>query len=187
METEQPGKIKNQNGDPTANVQNIVAEAVNRIDDIREVEVRRIDDRIDANDDKYQIQFNAAKEAISTALIAQEKAVEAALQGTKEAINKADATTDKRFDLLSEKIDGIAETISKKSGESVAYVTHNDLTIALDKLQTSIEITLRPVVTFMNAQQGQQKGIGTSWGALLGAVGLISTIIGIFLIISRFL
>lgn len=182
---EQPGQIRNQNGDPTANVQNIVAEAVNRIDDLRNAEVKRIDEKIYAGDVKYQIQFNAAKEAVGIALIAQEKAVAAALEGTREAINKADATTDKRFDLLSEKIDGIGETISKNTGAQGIYVTHTDLSVAMDKLQTNIEATLRPVVTFMNSQTGRDKGISSSWGVALGGVGFIATIIATFLALSR--
>lgn len=171
--------------DPTANVQNIVSNAIKRIDDLRISEVKRIDEKINNNDIKYEIQFADAKEAVNTAFIAQEKAISAALIGTKEAINKSDATTDKRFDLLSEKIDGVVEVISKSTGERGVYVTHIDLSVAMDKLQANIEGTLRPVVTFMNSQTGRDKGIGSSWGVLLGSVGFIATLITVFLAISK--
>ena len=177
-------KLQTSNGkDPTFNVRELVNLEIGRIDDLRAVEVKRIDEKIDASDEKYQIQFNAAKEAVSIALIAQEKAVAAALDGTREAINKADATTDKRFDLLSEKIDGIAETISKNTGAQGIYVAHNDLTIALDKLQTNIEATLRPVVNFMNSTTGKSQGAGLtiSYAVLtVGAIGMILGIISFF-------
>src|ERR1035437_2951068 len=137
--------------DPSINVKTMIAESIERLDDLRKVEIRRIDERIDASDDKYQVQFNSAKDAVSIALIAQEKAVAAALEGTKEAINKADVTTDKRFDLLSEKIDGIGESISKSAGAQGIYVTHSDLSTEMEKLRNSFETMLLPVVAFMNA------------------------------------
>lgn len=170
--------------DPTQNVRELIGLEVQRLNDLRDAEVKRVDEKITSSDSRNQIQFIAAKESVGIALIAQEKAVAAALEGTKEAIIKADATTDKRFDLLSEKIDGVTEAISKSSGSQGIYVTHTDLTIALDKLQTSIEITLRPVVAFMNSQEGRDRGISSSWGVLLGAVGFISAIIAIM---SRFI
>ena len=171
--------------DPTVNVKNIVNEAVARLDDLRTIEVKRIDEKIDLGDDKYQIQFNAAREALGIALVAQEKAVAAALEGTKEAIVKNDANTDKRFDLLSEKIDGIGETISKSAGAQGIYVTHSDLSIEMEKLRNSFEDMLRPVVTFMNSQTGQQKGISASWGVLLAGLGAVATIIAIFFALSK--
>lgn len=143
----------------------------------------RINDTVSAADQRFDGQQLALKDA----LISQEKAVAAALEGTKEAINKADVATDKRFDLLSEKIDGAVLTISKSLGQSGLYVTQSDLNIVVDKIQTNFEIALRPVLAFMNSSQGQQKGISASWGAIIGIVGLIATILGIFAVISRFL
>jgi hypothetical protein len=180
-----PEKIQTANPpDPTINVRELIDEATGRVDDLRAVEVRRLDEKISASDDKYQIQFNAAKEAVGIALIAQEKEVASALEGTREAISKADATTDKRFDLLSEKIDGVMEIISKSTGAQGIYVTHSDLDIAMDRLQASIEATLRPVVTFMNNSQGQQRGVSSSWGVLIAVIGATSAIVAV---LSRFL
>lgn len=146
-------------------------------------EMKRLDEKFKDSDVKYQIQFSAAKEALGIALIAQEKAVAAALDATKEAIGKADIATSKQFDLLSEKIDGVNDTLNKNTGAQGIYVTHTDLTIALDKLQTSIEASLRPVVTFMNSQTGSQKGAANLWGYIIGAIGVISAILAI---VSRF-
>ena len=154
---------------------------------LRDAETKRIDEKfIDVNDKfaavdvKYQIQFNAAEKAVGIASTAQEKLVAQALDGTKEAINKADVATDKRFSLLSEKIDGVVETISKNTGAQGIYVTHTDLNIAMEKLTLSIEATLRPVVAFMNSQTGQQKGVGLSWGLLINIVSLCGVLVAIF-------
>jgi len=170
--------------DPTVNVKDIVETATKRQDDLRNAESKRLDEKIEASDDKYQIQFNGAKEAVGIALIAQEKAVAAALDGTREAINKAEATTDKRFDLLSEKIDGIGDVINKSTGAQGIYVTHDDLNIAIDKLQTNIQATLQPVVAFMNSQTGKGEGSQGSWMYLVQGIGIISALVMIFLALS---
>ena len=195
--------------DPTFNVRELVSLEVSRIDDLRDAEIKRVDEKFKDNDTKSQIQFLAAKDALGIALIAQEKAVAAALEGTKEAINKADITTDKRFDLLSEKIDAIANTMSKNTGAQGIYVTHDDLTTSIEKLQDYMEHTLQPVVAFMNSQQGKQgifdpqitllisemkatresaangagqkQGIGSSWLVVVGAVGLIGAIAAVIM------
>lgn len=144
-----------------------------------------IDDKFKDVDIKYQIQFNAAKEALGIALIAQEKAVAAALDSTKEAIGKAEIATDKRFDLLSEKIDGVNETLNKNAGAQGIYVTHTDLSTEMEKLRNSFEAMLHPVVTFMNNAQGQQKGAGTSWQTMVTIIAVGATLISIFFAISK--
>lgn len=193
--------------DPTLNVKESINQEVSRIDDLRKAEVKRIDDNIDnleeksgtislkdyfdlkitLTDTKVQSQFTSAKEAVAIASTAQEKAMVAAQVGTKEALDKADTNNDKRFDAISQKIDTVTETISRNTGAQGIYVTHSDLSIEMEKLRISFESMLTPVKTFMDNQQGQQKGISGSWGVLLGGVGFISTIIGIFMIMSRFL
>ena len=162
--------------DPTFNVRELVEVSIKRLDDLAEARAKQLDDKIHDKDIQYQLQFNSAKEAVSIALIAQEKAVAAALEGTKEAINKADINTDKRFSLLSEKIDGITSSMSKSSGERGIYVTHTDLNIAMDKLQSSIEATLRPVVTFMNSQTGSKTGMADLAGWIFGGLTLLLAI-----------
>lgn len=169
--------------DPSVNVRELVEAAMRRLDDLADVREKHIHDKIKDKDVQYQFQFTAAEKAIGIALIAQEKQVAAALEGTKEAINKADINTDKRFSLLSEKIDGITMTMNKSTGERGIYVTHTDLNIAMDKLQVSIEATLRPVVTFMNSYKGGEKQINNIWGYIVGAIGIVS---GIILVILRF-
>lgn len=170
--------------DPTLNVREMIKEANDRLDDLQKSEVKRIDDisdirerhfheEINNKDIQYQLQFNSAKEAVA-----------AALDGTKEAINKADLNTDKRFSLLSEKIDGITSTMNKSTGERGIYVTHETLSMEMEKLRTSFEVMLRPVVNFMQANQGGKEEVKSVWGYVVGAVGLTSTII---LLVMRFM
>lgn len=179
--------------DPTINVRSLVHEATEYLDDLQKVEVKRVDekilsldDKIDERDDKYQVQFNAAKDAVSIALIAQEKAVAAALDATKEAIGKAEIATDKRFDLLSEKIDGVNDTLNKNAGAQGIYVTHTDLSAEMEKLRTSFEGMLRPVITFMNNSTGKSAGLNAGWVYLLGGLTFISTVMAIVVTIINY-
>lgn len=208
--TENNGAVQISNPlDPTLNVRNLLEASTVRQDDLREAETKRIDEKFRDSDTKYQVQFSAAREALGIALIAQEKAVASALDSTKEAINKAEVATDKRFELLSEKIDGVSVILSKNTGATGLYVTHDDLNMALDKLQASIETTLRPVVAFMNSQTGKEgvqdpilhslvaemklsresqslntgkgQGLNAGWVYLIGGVGLLGTIVAVFM------
>lgn len=174
--------------DPSFNVREMLDVAVCRLDDLRQTEVHRIDHDIETEikrldekfkdgDTKYQIQFNAAKEALGIALIAQEKAVAAALDSTKEAIGKAEIATDKRFDLLSEKIDGVNETLNKAAGSQGIYVTHADLSVEMEKLRNSIADSLKPLTTFMNSQTGKAQGIDSSWTRMAMIIAAAATII----------
>jgi len=169
------------NIDPTFNVRELIEASIRRLDDIHNLDIERLDQKIGGKDVQYQIQFESSKEAaaqrfeaqqlaLKDALISQEKAVAAALEGTKEAIIKNDANTDKRFDLLSEKIDGVIETTSKGLGERGIYVTHADLSGEMEKLRLSFEGMLRPVVTFMNSNQGTGKGRQDMYGWIAGGV-----------------
>src|ERR1035437_902436 len=146
----------------------------------RDAEVKRLDEKIRDGDVKYQIQFNAAKEALGIALIAQEKAVAAALDAAKEATGKAEIAMAKQFDLLSEKIDGVSETLNKNTGASGLYVTHSDLSIEMDKLRTSFESMLKPVVTFMDSQTGKAQGTATNWTQLGIIAGIVIALARLF-------
>lgn len=174
--------------DPTKNVIELVDASIKRLDDLanlrekyEDAREKYIQDKIKDKDSQYQLQFASAKEAVGIALVAQEKAVAAALEGTREAINKADINTDKRFSLLSEKIDGITTTMNKSTGERGIYVTHSDLAQEMEKLRTSFEAMLRPVVTFMNSQTGRSSGIGMGWAWVLGGIGALGGITALVL------
>ena len=182
------------NIDPTLNVREMLKEATERLDDLRKSEVVRINEsirfldekfseKLKDSDAKYQIQFVASKEAVTIASTAQKELVAQALSGTKEAITKNDTTTDKRFELQSDQIRALTEIMNKSAGAQGIYVTHTDLSIEMEKLRTSFETMLRPVITFMNNSTGGKDEVKNVWGYVVGAVGLASTII---LLIMRF-
>lgn len=167
--------------DPTKNVVELVEASIKRLDDLAEAKEKYFFEKIKDRDTQYQLQFASAKEAVGIALVAQEKAVAAALEGTREAINKADINTDKRFSLLSEKIDGITTTMNKSTGEREIYVTHDDLHSEMEKLRVSFETMLRPVITFMNSAQGTGKGREDMYGWIVGGVMFLIAVASFFI------
>lgn len=188
-------EVKNQK-DPTINVRELVETSIKRLDDLATVRAnareKYVDDKFNGKDVQYQIQFAAAEKAVGIALVAQEKAVAAALEGTKEAISKADTNTDKRFSLISEKIDGITDTMNKNIGERGVYVTHTDLSQEMSKLRTDFESMLipiktmiTPIRTFMDSQGGKSEGLNMGWVYLIGAISLVGTILSIFHAVSE--
>jgi NAD-specific glutamate dehydrogenase len=196
--------------DPTVNVREMIEESSGRLDDLRKAEVRRIDDKIAEKDEKYQIQFADSKEAVVAALITTKEAITKADQANEKRFDAVNETNSKlneqqaklltrteyesNHKSLIEKIDGVESRINRTEGASNVYVTQNDLNVVVDKItelikqgQVSNQLALQPVIAFMNSQTGKSQGISSSWGVMLGAMGLIGTILGIFAVVSRFL
>lgn len=196
--------------DPTVNVREMIEESSGRLDDLRKAEVKRIDDKIAEKDEKYQIQFADSKEAVVAALITTKEAITKADQANEKRFDAVNETNSKlneqqaklltrteyesNHKSLIEKIDGVESRINRTEGASNVYVTQNDLNVVVDKItelikqgQVSNQLALQPVIAFMNSQTGKSQGISSSWGVMLGAMGLIGTILGIFAVVSRFL
>ena len=174
--------------DPTKNVRELVEASIKRLDDIHCKDVKRLDEKIDLKDVQYQLQFASAREAVGIASTAQEKLVAQALDGTRDAINKADLTTDKRFSLLSEKIDGVTTAMNKSTGERGIYVTHSDLQLFGEKIQSSFENALKPLisqVTILTAVQNSQQGTGEGrkemYGWIVGGVMFLIAVASFFI------
>lgn len=174
--------------DPTKNVIELVNSSITRLDDLRNTETKRIDEKFKDYDVKYQIQFTAAEKAIGIASTAQEKLVAQALEGTKEAISKADVATDKRFELLSEKIDAVSKVLSQNTGAQGIYVTHTDLSNSFDKFRMDIESVLKPLIskvealtTYQNTSTGKGAGLNMGWVYLLGGLTALGTIVALVL------
>jgi N-methylhydantoinase B/oxoprolinase/acetone carboxylase alpha subunit len=136
-----------------------------------------VDTRFDAIILNASQRFDAQQLALKDALLAQEKGTSLALVNTEKAIDKAAANTDKRFDELSDKISTAIDSINKSTGASAIYVTHTDLSSEMEKLRVSFEGMLRPVVTFMNSQNGKSDEGKNIWAYVVTAISLIISII----------
>lgn len=102
------------------------------------------------------------KEHFEKILAEKDKAVSTALDSQEKAILKAEAAAERRFELLNELRGGVA------TKEQID---------ALDKRVTDHQTRLDTV-------QGRDSGKEISWGKLLGAAGFISTLLGIFYVLS---
>jgi hypothetical protein len=76
-----------------------------------------------------------------------------------------------------EKANELREQINRERG---LYATQTDLTAAIREVVANI----KPLADYVSGQQGRSGGIGSSWGVLLGAVSLLSTIVVLFFVLS---
>jgi len=90
------------NPDPTKNVLDLVKEAIKRLDDLAAAETRRIDAMFSERDKRYEQKFTDLKVALDSAIAERDKSTLAALAAQKEAVNKAEASSEKRFEGVNE-------------------------------------------------------------------------------------
>jgi multidrug resistance efflux pump len=118
-------------------------------------EVDHLRDLMDERDRRYEQRYEESQKAIAAALSAADRAVQAALQAAKEAVTKAELSADKRFELLNELRSGVATT------EQID---------ALDKVVNSLKEQL-------DKTSGRGAGVSAVYGWIIGAVGLIVSIV----------
>lgn len=110
-------------------------------------------------DKRYEQKFSDTKVAVEAALIAAEKAV-----------SKAELATEKRFEGVNEfrkSLDDLSR-LQMPRAESEA-------------LNREINGKIEALITRLDKSEGKSTGISASWGFLLGGLGVVSTIIGIYL------
>lgn len=98
------------------------------------------------------------KEYFEKILEEKDKAINIALSSAKESVIKAENAAEKRFELLNELRSGVATKDQLGALEKV-----------VDDLRSS-----------RDTGTGKSSGISQSWAILLGAIGLIGTILAIF-------
>lgn len=102
------------------------------------------------------------KEHLEKILDEKDRAVSTALDSQEKAILKAEDAAERRFELLNELRGGVA---TREQFE------------ALEKRVSDHQTRLDTV-------QGRDSGKDISWGKLLGAAGFVSTLLGIFYLLS---
>lgn len=107
----------------------------------------------------------SSKVAIDAALQAFDKATAKSEAGVDTRINQLMASTDKRFDQVDKQF-------------NTAMVSRDVLIEAIRERTTSLE-------TRMAAAEGRGSGYQSSWVVLVGAIGVIATIIGLLMVLSK--
>ena len=68
-------------------------------------------------------------------------------------------------------------------GDRGAYATHADVAMVVDRMERA----LKPLVEFVNSQQGADRGISETTNKLNDNIGLIIALVGVaFLVINKF-
>jgi len=114
--------------------------------------------QLDSERDRRYAEVNIEKEK---ALKIKEEADKAALGLAREIQTYKD-----------EKANELREQINSERGH---YATKADLTAAMEKVAAE----LKPLMDYVAAERGRDRGVASSWGVLIGAVGLIVGLITI--------
>lgn len=77
-----------------------------------------------------------------------------------------------------EKANELRAQIERERGD---YPTRSELASAVDK----IEATIKPLVAYVNAQQGRSSGLNAGWAYLVAAAGLAGTLVGLVFLIAQ--
>lgn len=210
MAEDSASKIIKTDPDPTINVQNLLKEAVKRIDDLRQAETRRVDEKIEGEKEHVREVIEIREEYREKLTIAEAKRIDAIRAVDVNAVAVASERATQQATVLATQVSTSAETLRALVASSAAATATQltqiitpitDRLALLEKAQytgagkegvtdpqlAQLLIEMKATRDSLATGSGQQKGISTSWGIILGAVGFISTILGIILILSRFL
>jgi hypothetical protein len=184
----------------------IYAERYKAIEKLIDERDKQYEARFKAADTAVDSRFKASDIAVSAALAAQEKAVAAAFVASKEAIGKAE-TAQKEYNERSNEfrgqLDDQAKTLMPRPETlsmfraiedklaSVQTVLESKLTniqanakselegakLSFEKNQSTIETQIHSLREAKAQGTGKGEGVSMSWGILLGAIGLIATLL----------
>lgn len=124
--------------------------------------LRRHEQRFDAQQETMKQHFAALREALQLKNSADEKALELAREIQK---------------YKDEKANELREQINR---ERLLYASKLDLQAAVEKM----DITLAHIMKELALAQGRSSGLSSGWGILLGVIGIIATLVTIFVAIS---
>lgn len=196
--------------DPTVNVRNIVLEAVNRIDDLRVLETTRVDERL-ACERAHVREVMALRADYDEKLReAEAKRIDAIRVVDVQAVSTANDKATQQATVLATQVSTSAETlralVASSATSTAAQLTQiitpiTDRLALLEKAQytgAGKEGVTDPMMskliekidglsTSRSETTGKSQGMSASWSLLLGVMGLVGTILGIFALVSRFL
>lgn len=104
----------------------------------------------------------------------QQKAVDAALQSAEKAVAKAETASERRFEAVNE----FRATLADQAGH---FITRSEALARADNNAEKIDA----LASRLDRIEGKSTGLNAGWGILVGAAGLISTLIAIAYALSR--
>lgn len=140
----------------------------------RGMEITRIEDMI-----------NSIRSKLETAQITSEKAVAFALSATERAITKSEISSEKRFDSVNE----FRKTLSDQTSTFVprgeiesTFKNLQDKIISMDKTYGDRIADLKQ---YKDTASGQGEGKQQIWGYIIGATGVVSSLIAMIALLAK--
>jgi hypothetical protein len=196
--------------DPTRNVLDLVEASVKRLDDLRDVENRRIEEKI--ADEKTHIREILELNSLygRELTVAEAKRIDAIRVVDVNAVAVAAERSTQQATVLATQVSASAETLralvattattaatqaqqnNTQLSDRIALLEKNQYQGAgresvTDPAMVELTANVKALVAISQQNIGKGQGLSQGWVVLLGAVGLIATILGIFMILSRFI
>ncbi len=108
--------------------------------------------------------FDAQQQALTAALLAADTAVRAAQAAAEKAVAKAEAATEKRFESVNE----FRQTLSD---QTASFPSRVELQALADRVAD--------LATRLDKAEGRNRGVSASVAMMLGAGGLVLTLLGV--------
>lgn len=118
--------------------------------------------------ERSQQRFDAQEKAVSAALEVTNEATKAALAAAERAVAKAETATEKRFE-------GVNEFRKQLSDQTATFIARVEAMGQITNLREKIDA----LTTRLERTEGQSAGLSSGWGYLVGAIGLLATLLGI--------
>lgn len=123
---------------------------------------------IHETDRRYEERFEGQEKAVAAALAAQEKAVAAALAAAALAVDKAEANSEKWRANAN-------EWRAAMNDRETAFPSK----LEIDAKLNAIDKQIADLKKSRDSSEGRIGGVSASWGYLIGAIGLVATVIAI--------
>lgn len=135
----------------------------------------------------------AAKEAVIKAEISTEKRFDSVNEAmSKVASQSADLLPRAEYfashKAIDDKVDVITSNLNKTSGDKNLYATHDDVAELLQKTHADfseminkLQDTIKPVIEYVNRQQGSAAGSQITMGKIYATLGAFSAVLGIII------
>lgn len=133
-----------------------------------------IESRLAGLEQQLNDRFSGMEKATTAALVAAKEAVAAALEAAQKAVQKAEIAADKRFDSVNEFRGTLSDQASKLMPRLEA-----------DARLLAIEMRMQELNSRIDRSEGRGSGLSSGWGYLIGGIGLLGSILAIFLALSK--
>ncbi len=188
--------------DPTANVKELVALSIKRLDDLRIAEGRRLEDLQAANDRRISEAAAMRSEYAEKLSIAEAKRIDAIRAVDVNAVSIATERATQQATVLAAQVAQSAETLRSLVASSAATLAaqqdqvskqFDSRLVQLEKSQYTNQGQNQPQISALMAERlvaleksqnessGKGAGLSDMWGYVVGAVGFLAVLIGIAL------